>query len=167
MHDKLPKNVDVVNLARANAMVKGYFDVSELDRVSSQVIANDAKISAEFEFSFCEDNNRAVLLKGKVDSKLLFTCNRCNDTVSYKIRSKIELLLCKDASVIENIPSSLEVIEIEDRQNFNLQELVEEETLLSMPLIAKHPVDVCSAEGEYMTSLSEEEELELNPFESL
>ncbi len=67
-----------------------------------------------------------------------------------------------------NIPSYYDVIELNEDGEVNLRDLVEEELLLTIPLIPRHEIEDCSADADSVWGGELPEELEKpNPFDVL
>ena len=85
---------------------------------------------------------------------------------SYEIRlHHVEVV--EDAEDAEDIPSYYDIIELDENGEVNLRELVEEEFLLSIPLIPRHELEDCPASADSVWGELPEELEKPNPFDVL
>ncbi len=81
-----------------------------------------------------------IELSGRVEAGIGMTCQRCLDPVEVPLVSEFEFVIIDAAEARAGDEESAEVIVVDDGM-LRLRELVEDELLLSLPVVARHDVD--------------------------
>mgnify|MGYP003352616041 FL=1 len=152
----------------------GFLSIPDLPRVAeeaSEVLAGDGfqwEIQTHFEHSPGSEPHQIMELALK--GRLHLTCQRCLQGCAVDLDENRRFIFLATESQADDYP-----LEDEDQeplvasQQFNLLETIEDEILLSIPLIPKHPEGFCEphasvfGEGEEDEALAERE----NPFNIL
>lgn len=146
-------------------------DLPRLNKEASVVLKGDGfhwVIQTHFEDSPGSEPLQTLDLGLK--GRIYLICQRCSQDCAIDLDEKRHFLLLATEQDADNYP-----VEDEDKetlvasQHFNLLEMIEDEVLLSLPLIPKHPEGFCephasSFEGDAEGGLSEKLE---NPFNIL
>lgn len=88
--------------------------------------------------------NHNALLNGKLSGKIILICQRTLETFEYMIDNSLSLGFVTDDRFFKNFPENYEQY-IYQNDQINLLELVEEEILLSIPMIPKKTINDCQA----------------------
>ncbi|HZF15663.1 MAG TPA: YceD family protein [Steroidobacteraceae bacterium] len=134
--------VDVSQLASEEAELEKHFPVSDFDRlrdvVASAQESGSRAVRVRFRFAMEQGCPVAVV---DVDSRLPLTCQRCLEPVEWQVRSSTRIVFVDAAGMA--------AAQTDDREPFEthggrvaLREVVEEELLLALPLVATHPATV-------------------------
>lgn len=54
-------------------------------------------------------------------------------------------------TIEDELPESYELIQLDENGEFDLNELIEDELILSLPIVAMHPLEECPMAGAQMT----------------
>jgi len=109
-----------------------------------------------------------VALDGKLSGCVTMTCQRCMQRVSVDIEDEFQLVLVHDEAERmqqEDTAGGYEPI-VADPARLDLRWLAEEQTLLSVPLVAKHADEQCAQEAA-PTPAQPEETTGQRPFANL
>lgn len=164
---KIPLSVDPYRAAAKKLDYQGIVAKDTLERLASMVVSieDDAKVS----LSFFEDLSGIVVLEGKVVCPIIMECQRCGEKM--KIELNAEFKYSPDVKKLEELEleDQFDCVDVNSLGEIDLYAIIEDELILSLPLIAKHSDEECSA-TDFLKSISdngEHAELKHNPFAEL
>lgn len=139
--------VDVQQLAVQGATIEESFALAAFGRLGSLIeqdaASKDRRVEARFRFSI--DGGRAVA-RVVVEADLPLTCQRCLRPVSWRISTSTELVFVASGGGADE-SGAREIFETIDGR-VALTDVVEEELLLALPLVALHEApNACAADG--------------------
>ncbi|MFK5985401.1 MAG: YceD family protein [Pseudomonadota bacterium] len=148
MLDRLPQHIDYIRYTDAKNRLQGDFPLSTCMRLAELIspemgllikqksAIEEHHIHIELEFGVDEVANRFVM--GSVTCKLLLTCQRCMQPIEHIVAIDLALAFIKKRSDEQDIAGLYDSFYIESSDPVNLFALIEDEIILSLPLIAKH-----------------------------
>ncbi|MBS0359566.1 MAG: DUF177 domain-containing protein [Proteobacteria bacterium] len=110
--------------------------LSELERLSPQLCDSDGQVQVTLDFG--TDLEGQAYVKGAVSANLSLICQRCMQPMDYPVESQFSLGVVKDADAIEKLSSQYEPLLVREDGTVETAELIEEELLLSLPIVPKH-----------------------------
>jgi len=128
------KIFEPAKLAKNKATLSGNVSTSELPRLLSEITDN-TEISYVLKFDY--DTHGRCFIEGQVSCTLLLTCYRCLQSCAEALELSFLLTPISSLSSKEDFPEIYEPIVMQD-ESLNLFNLIEEEILLSLPLVPKH-----------------------------
>lgn len=132
---QLPRFLEPRKLANQEACIEGEIAVSRLPRLADYRDDQDEAVRAVLRFS--RDQEGRQLLTGTLDTVLASTCQRCLEKVRFPVHANLQLVMVRDEEQIKELPEELDPWLLED-ERIILTELIEEELLLALPLVAMH-----------------------------
>jgi uncharacterized protein len=148
--------------------LKGALNTLEMTRLQTTLYRPDAQIATatahiaiDWRFHVVEHHN---VVEGQINFDLPFQCQRCMDVLHWQKQRIIRLCLLQPDEKDNNLPSGYEATLLEESQ-ITLLDLVEEETLLNLPLAPVH--DVCSTNHYLGQPINIERDQPNNPFNIL
>jgi len=153
--------IDATVQAHSNGVVERRFSASQLPRLSEAGIVEPASIDVSIRFTPYEGR---VALKGKLHGDVTMTCQRCMQPASVEIDDEFRLLIVDEEADQTAEAGGFEPI-VADPAHLDLRWLVEEQTLLAVPLVAKHADDACAEQLE--SEQTDEEAIAQRPFANL
>lgn len=146
---KLPIKIDPVRSAAQRVDFEGIIEAKQMPRLAESVLSIVDDISASL--SCYTDVQGLVVLKVVAEVLLKLECQRCNGEVDYPCT--IECLYTPLLKHTEEdlLPSEYELLELNEEGEVDLRELLEDELILSLPIVAMHPEDECPMAGVRMT----------------
>lgn len=138
---KLPLKISPIDLCDVGADFEGVLPLANMRRLSELLADTSGQVHVRFHFGKLNSGKRYI--KALINGKLLFECQRCGNPVSYDIKSEIKLCPIFGKAMTDELPEDLEPLLVNDEQII-LSELVEEELLLSLPMVPKHAFGECS-----------------------
>lgn len=139
MLNQMPACVDFLKQVERKAEYEGTWSVSAFERLAEAISSSRGEVSARLKFG-----TRAGIpcLDGRVQAELELRCERCLEPVTQRIDSEFRFGLITSEGEAELLPKEFEPLVVSDVEQ-SLVELVEDELLLSLPIVARHDED-CS-----------------------
>lgn len=135
---QLPQSFDPRRFTDQGAEIKGSTTVGALPRLHEFRDSRDEPVEVALNFGHDEEGRRVI--EGTISTSLVMTCQRCLEPVRYRIEARPQLVLVWSEEQMKALPEHLDPLLVGD-ERVELAELVEEELLLALPLVAMH--DTC------------------------
>lgn len=132
---KLPKYFNPFELATRGMELKGNLSLQELQRVAEVVGDKNGRVQVHLVFG--KDLAGFKNVTGTIAVDLQLKCQRCLQPFSYQAELPVSLSPVANEAAAERLPKAYEPLFVTDEQVI-LAEMIEEELLLSLPLIPKH-----------------------------
>ena len=144
MQGKLQQIYRVNHEIGRHGFFEGIIELSALKRLSGLILAEEeltdpSVIQVGFEFNW--NNFKKAVIKGHITATLAVECQRCLEPMSHNVDQKFELLI--DASDEEVQQFQLETASSEEGF-LDVFEVIEDELILSLPLILMHEDTTCN-----------------------
>ncbi len=139
MQGKLQQVYRVSKELGQNSLFSGSFQLSQLSRLSSLVIANGAEIKLNFVFSTTAYHHPSIT--GHIDTELLVECQRCLEPMVHPVSLDFALLI--DASDDDVKSFQMDTVYTDDGY-LDLFEVIEDELILALPVISMHDDPTCN-----------------------
>lgn len=160
--DQLPTQLDVYRLAQAQDNIKGQFPLVKLLRLAASLSKTEG--AAKFELIFGVDFDGRAYIRGTVKANLCLECQSCMQDLSWKVNHKFLLSPVYTHEQAKHLPVFYEPIMLNQEGRVSITELLEDELILQLPLLARHEEN-CISKTE--SSGVENEEVKKNPFAAL
>lgn len=164
----LPRQVAVRKLAAVGAELKGTFKVAELERLR-QALADDSG-SGEFRFEFATDEEGRPVMTGEVSATVTVCCQRCLQPMQLVLHSVMTTGIVHTDAQAKALPEELAPL-LAGVEPIDLADVLEDELLIELPIVAMHPPDACATGVGYVSNDPEfeerSEETAENPFSVL
>lgn len=163
---KIPVSVDPVKAAAKKLDYEGIADKNDLTRLAGMVdaILEDARVR----ISFFKNESGLNVFEGSVSLKVSMICQRCLERMEIPLEA--EFRYTPDVKLVRQLglENDFDDAELNSFGEVLLYDIIEDELILSLPLIAKHPLEECPAR-ELLESLSsnETEQERYSPFQAL
>ena len=147
----LPEEVNHRKFAGDRTKLDGTVPVSSFHRLI-QFIEGDSTTGEQGEvhakLEFRRGKKQKTLIIGRINANLKLICQNCLELCSFQVESSFRWVLVENEDALIALDSDDDgVICAEDR--VNIVALLEDELLVSLPMIAKHPVGECSFVAEH------------------
>ena len=143
MSERFPDLVDPVNLAVAGRQISGELQPVQMKRLMSLLYSDKGIVKVEIEFGV--DSQGIRFAKGHIDAEVEVVCQRCMDAVGLEVSTDFQLGIVTSDKQAENLPSDYEPLLVEVTP-MPLPDIIEDELILAIPIIARHADGDCSAE---------------------
>ncbi len=168
MSDVIPNEVEL-RFCDKSRSVKGKLAITRLPRLCDLLSETSGDVQVELNFAIDDriSNQKVRCVKGKLVAQLNLNCQRCMEPMLCSIAKEINLGLTENESELDEIPDFLEPF-FAEQGLVSIVDLVEQEILLALPLIAKHELESCPAQQYVLTETkATEAEAKQNPFSVL
>jgi len=166
MQSILPERLDFIQKADLGCEIKGKWPINQLNRLPDLLLNDNGELDAELEFG---RTGKLRYISGNVSAKVEVICQRCMQPMFLELNAQIKLGLITDEEYADRLPEEYDPCLVSDDDK-SLAEVLEEELLLVMPLVAMHK-EGCSdylQEQEKRIQIEEESKSEKeNPFSVL
>lgn len=143
-HQRLPLEVDPIRLSALGEHLQGTIPLKQMKRLVSALSSNEGDVFIDVEFSV--DINRVVILAGEIKTDAKLTCQRCMGNMELPIAIDFQLAFVRSEAEMEGLPAGYEATLI-DNATMNLSDIIEDEILLALPPIPKHPDESCNPDN--------------------
>lgn len=130
----LPRWIVARKVAARSQVLSGAIPTGELSRLSTAVLAADSVVEVELEFI---PGDEVPELHGRVCLGVILTCERCLEPVKIALAATSALGLVHSDEEAARLPARLEACLLA-AEELDLFDLVEEELLLALPIVARH-----------------------------
>lgn len=132
---KLPKYFNPFELATRRAELKGNLSLQELQRITE--VTGDKNGQVQVHLVFGKDVVGFKNITGTLTVDLQLKCQRCLQPLPYHAELPVSLSPVTNEAAAERLSKAYEPLFVTDEQVI-LAEMIEEELLLSLPLVPKH-----------------------------
>ncbi|HHC72966.1 MAG TPA: hypothetical protein ENK54_08715 [Thiotrichales bacterium] len=158
----LPDRVDALRFAQERVEMQGEIALSRLSRLVTQLRGEG---EALVRLRFGVDERGQSFVTGELEAAVELTCQRCLQPVSVPLEVDFRLGMVKDDAQARGLDEGYEPVLLQG-PTLSLHEIVEDELLLALPPVPRHPTGECPAgEGTLrFGELPEPDEETDNPF---
>lgn len=139
MLEELPKYLDTRYLAEQLGALSGVISSDRLQRIRPPY--STAK-PVMVRLDIVQEETR-VRLGGKISTELTATCQRCLDDMDIAIDKMIDVLLVESTDIQTSSRIKKDDVFIVDQGKIDIEQLVEDELMLSCPMIPLHEDMLC------------------------
>lgn len=139
----LPTHIDPRKLALQGYLLEGEVKSDNLPRLAASVseICKPLKASIQFEL----DESRAKIAHGNADVTVTAVCQRCLDPVQVDLHAEFAVQVIWSEDHEDRVAKNYEPWLVVDKMA-NLNELLEDEILLALPLVNYHTNGECTGD---------------------
>lgn len=135
MSEDWSKLTDIDPLADGRVRIGFAIPLSEFPRLRSQLACADGAVSGHA--SFGRERGMPVA-DVEVEGSARLTCQRCLEPFDFALQSTGRVAVVADGAEADRAPVELETV-LAPGHRISLRDLVEEELLLALPLVPRHP----------------------------
>lgn len=163
---KIPRMLDPVKSAQKKLSYDGILTSSALSRLSEAAVLVNDQADALIHCDF--DKQGLVTLTGSVKANVEVECQRCNSPMPLSIDIELSYALARSEEQAEELPSYYDAMYRDEDGETDIWQIIEDELLLSLPIVPMHDPEVCSVKTENLSwgEIDEGEE-EVSPFDVL
>lgn len=161
----IPNQLDPRRFADRGLTMQGEWPLSGFSRLVELV--EDADGEVKVSLSFFRDEQNLPVVEMELSAQVGMSCQRCLGLVMLPLAGTYHYVVVRPGSDTNGLPEEYDIIELDD-ESMDVRALVEEELLLCLPIVPKHPDGECKhPEGYVEPELSEEDIARSNPFSVL
>lgn len=134
---RLPDLIDPREFAERRRRIVGGLALSSFGRLREALAEYDGEVRFELVFGRSE---RLIAVEGWVEAVLVLECQRCLESLSWPVRSELRLAVVASLDEAARLPAHFEPLLVAAEQSVAPADIVEDELLLAIPAIPRHPV---------------------------
>jgi uncharacterized protein len=145
MSKRLPVHIDPLQLAGKGELLSGELELAGMRRLAPSLHTTEGAVEVTLEFGM--DPERIPYLRGHIHGKLTLTCQRCMQAMDFPVDTEMTLGLVNSPAEADALPDHYEPLMAES-ESVVLSDIIEDELLLCLPLVPKHPESQCPASAQ-------------------
>jgi len=157
----LPRVIEPLKLVEQRIDLEGRVALSECERLQETLLSSDGDIHASLRFGKDEDGQRVI--SGALQADVVMQCQRCLQPVSLSVQGGINLAIARHEDAVKRLPGYYDPLLL-SAPEIELWPLIEQELLLSLPIVATHPEGECKVDSSYQAKDDELQQDKPNPF---
>lgn len=165
---KMPVELDPVKSAQKRSDFVGIYQLKDLTRLHEIVLSDSGQVDIDLKCTYDEQGLPIMLVNAKTVVDV--SCERCGGRLTQNLSVSATFTPKLSRTDEDLIPSDYTLVDVNEYGLLNLLALIEDELILSMPLVPKHPVDECAIQEQDMSWGELDEaayEKPANPFDVL
>jgi len=131
----LPHFVDPGKLAEQSAQLVLRTPLSLFKRLREVTLSDDGEVNMQL--AFHRDARGVPGLRGVMTAVVEQTCQRCMSPVTVSLQADVDVYLLNDESYADRLSEEDDYV-VFDEDRLDLHELLEDELIMSLPLVARH-----------------------------
>ncbi|NUU65416.1 23S rRNA accumulation protein YceD [Enterobacteriaceae bacterium BIT-l23] len=160
---KLPLTLDPVRTAQKRLDYLGIYTPEQAERVAESVVSVDSDV--ECAMSFAIDSQRLAVITGHADVTVTLSCQRCGQPFTHQVHATWCFSPVVNDEQAEALPEAYDPIEVNEFGEIDLRALVEDEIILSLPVVPVHDSEHCEvSEADMVFGELPDEAQKPNPF---
>ena len=146
---KLPIKIDPVRCAAKRLDYVGVVERPQLQRLGESVV--DVLDDVEASLSFGTDAQGLTVIEGSAQTRVMLECQRCGEHFEY--HCDVGFVYSPLSAKVEEdeLPDVYEPIELDENGEIDLLQLLEDEIILSLPIVPMHAEHECKQAGAQMS----------------
>ncbi|MCZ6803891.1 MAG: YceD family protein [Proteobacteria bacterium] len=135
------RSINPLRLAKARERIEGCLQLDSLVRLKDILLENSGELKYSLSFDF--DETGVCIVETGIESQLVLECQRCLDPVVIEIHQSSLLGIVKNKDELGVLAKDYEPLQL-DEEIISVEELVEDELLLSLPQSPTHTEHECA-----------------------
>lgn len=137
---RLPARIEPKKLAAARARLVGDLSLAPMERLGQYLSSREGRVSIGFDFGYEADGT--LFIKGHFRTEVVLECQRCMEAYRQPLEGTVRLGVVAHESLVERLPDDYDPLVMDD-EPVSLSDLVEDELILTLPTVPKHPEGEC------------------------
>ncbi len=138
---KLPLAVDAVRSAQKRLDYSGIYTPGQVARLAASVVSVDSDVQTSLSFDI--DNLRLAVINGQSDVTVTLECQRCGKPFEHQVHATYCFSPVRNDEQAEALPEAYEPIEVDEFGEVDLLAMIEDEIILSLPVVPVHESEHC------------------------
>lgn len=162
----LPQYIDAPKWADREAVIEEIVPLQSFARLCEDAASVEGEVSVACRIY--RDTQGLIVLQGKLATAMQLVCQRCLDPVAVAVDADIQLRLLRNEEQAERLADDADYLLQDEEGRIALADVLEDELILSLPLVALH--DDCEPQAVNVVddeSAEVETPVRENPFQVL
>ena len=136
MAKPLPDRFNPDLMARDGTRHEAVLPIARFERLAAILASDAGEVHAAASFSRREDH---IVVSGRVRAGYTLRCQRCLEPMVLEIDEPYELVCVASEAAARELADELDPVVLDDAGRITIVALLEDELILHVPLIARHP----------------------------
>lgn len=136
MSYRLPTHIDPLRLVAQRGRLKGNVPLAGMERLASSVESCEGEADVELEFGIDEAGFK--VMTGQISAQLKMLCQRCMGVMDVPVMAEVRVGIVADSTKVQELSPELDPMITDGKEPVSLVELVEDELILSLPIVPMH-----------------------------
>ncbi|EYU13660.1 MULTISPECIES: 23S rRNA accumulation protein YceD [Photorhabdus] len=138
---KLPLTIDALRAAQKRLDYAGSYSPEQVLRIAESVVSVDNDVDSVLSFQI--DNQRLAVVRGHSDVDVTLECQRCGGNFSHHVHITYCFSPVVNDEQAEALPEEYEPIDVNEFGEIDLLAMIEDEIILSLPVVPVHDSEHC------------------------
>ncbi|PQQ27655.1 23S rRNA accumulation protein YceD [Photorhabdus hindustanensis] len=138
---KLPLTIDALRAAQKRLDYAGSYSPGQVLRIAESVVSVDNDVDSVLSFQI--DNQRLAVVRGHSDVDVTLECQRCGGNFSHHVHITYCFSPVVNDEQAEALPEEYEPIDVNEFGEIDLLAMIEDEIILSLPVVPVHDSEHC------------------------
>ncbi len=141
-----PERIDTIKLFARNGILAAALPLAKLPRLTDSLHDDSGTVDVNLLFSTDEDrkDDKKRVLTGTLDTRVKVLCQRCLQEMELELHCTLNLIVCNSEEELQALPETEDGIVMEE-EGLNILEVIEDELILSLPLVPAHADINCNS----------------------
>jgi len=140
MHQKLPKEIDPFRLAQTGLKLDGELPLATMPRLTKSLQNDEGVVNVKMAFDM--DEIGTPYMRGNFTASVSVICERCMEPMMLELDVDCLLAMVSSERKVEGLAEQYDPWILENNDPVLLSSVVEDELILSLPLVPRHE-EVC------------------------
>lgn len=138
-----PERIDAVKMFAREGSITAELPLARLQRLAGQLASDQGAVAVDLRFERDEEGRR--VLSGTLGATVKVACQRCLQPMDLDLESSLRLFVVDTEDELQELRDDQDGVVMPEDGNLDVQALVEDELLLSLPMIPMHEDTACNA----------------------
>lgn len=134
---KLPHQIDPVKSAAKRSDYVGVIAAKNMERLQQVVVSSDDYINVNVQF--IKDEQGLTVFRGRLGVVVSLLCQRSNEVFNHELNIEFCFSPVQGDEDYDSLPTAYDPVEVDEHGMVNLLQLFEDELIVSLPLVPRHP----------------------------
>lgn len=153
MHQKLPKEIDPFRFSQNGLKLDGQLPLKDMPRLTGLLQSDQGNVDLKMAFDI--DEISTPYMRGEFKTSVSIICERCMEPMMLDLNVTCLLAMVVGEQKVEGLAEQYDPWILENKDPVLLSTVIEDELILSLPLVPKHN-EVCIAD-EAWSSIGDEQ----------
>ncbi|HEY0961186.1 MAG TPA: YceD family protein [Pseudomonadales bacterium] len=137
-----PERIDAVKMFAREGTITAELALARLQRLIEQLASDQGTVAVDLRFGRDEEGRR--VLAGTLDSTVKAACQRCLQEMDLDLHSSLSLFVVDTEEELQELRDDQDGVVMPEDGNLDVLALIEDELLLSLPMIPMHEDPACN-----------------------
>lgn len=137
-----PERIDAVKMFAREGSITAELPLARLQRLTGQLASDQGTVAVDLRFGRDEEGRR--VLSGTLDTTVKAACQRCLQEMDLDLHSTLTLFVVDKEEDLQQLRDDQDGVVMPEDGNLDVLALIEDELLLSLPMIPMHDDTACN-----------------------